>query len=328
MKRTARILAILFGAALLGATITNAALIGDSRRALSETVLRDTQGGHVSRYLVMVVLPDTDDSFFQGLREGINSQAPMVDAAIQVFRYSESIPGEANHLFEIAQKAKVDGLIMYCPSDSDPQVLVAESRKHGVAFVPVGTDPPIKSSQGFIGSGSLLQGLRSGNLIGAKLGNTARVGLILPESGDQPATENALYRGVATAMRAFPGSRIIKPVKARHGILSGEEATATLLLNAQAVNAIVCSNAQDTEGAAQVIVDMNLVGRVMIIGTDETPEIRRFIEKNVISASIVRDSRRIGQEAIRAFAMIKAGQAAKEAVEVGFLVRTSKGLLQ
>lgn len=326
MKRIALVLSILFSVAVIGATITNAALINDSRRALSETVLRDQHLGHVYRFQIMVVLPETDDSFFQGLTEGINNQAPLVDAAIQVFRYRESGGNEVSRLFEIALKTKVDGLIMYCPVDSDPQRLAAEAKQHGVVFVPVGTDPPLRGKQGFIGSGSLLQGLRTGNLIGEKLGNAARIGMILQDPDNRLAEENALYRGVATALRSYPGARIVMAVKARHGILSGEEATTALLQHDEIINAIVCSNAQDTEGSAQVIVDLNLVGRIVIIGTDETAEIRRFIDKGVVTASVVRDSRRIGQEAIRAFALLKGGEKPRDAVEAGFLVRSAKGL--
>ena len=67
-----------------------------------------------------------------------------------------------------------------------------------------------------------------------------------------------MFRGLTVALQAFPGARIVKVVQARHGILSGEEATASLIRSVDGVNAILCSTAQDTEGAAQVLVDMNL----------------------------------------------------------------------
>jgi ribose transport system substrate-binding protein len=325
MKNAARILAIVFAVALVAATVTNAALINDSRRALNETMLRDATG-HVYRYQLMVVVPDTDDSFFQGLLEGIDGQAPMADAAVQVFRYSTTVAGDAKRYFEIAQRIRVDGLIMYCSASADTPRLRADSMANGVAFVPVGTDPPLLGKQGFIGSGSLLQGMKGGSLVGARLGGSARVGIILPETGEGDLERDALYRGAASGLAAFRGARIVGALRGSRGILSGEEAAATLLRSGEVVNAIICTNAQDTEGVAQLVVDMNLVGRVMIIGADETPEIRRFIDRGVIAASIVRDSRRIGQEAVRAFALLKSGGLPGEAVEVGFAVRTDKGV--
>lgn len=91
------------------------------------------------------------------------------------------------------------------------------------------------------------------------------------------------------------------------------------------VNALFCSSSRDTMGAAQVVIDTNRVGRILIIGADETPEIRRYIDKGVIAASIVRDSRRIGQEAVLSFTRLKAHEPVGPSLEAGFAVRTAKG---
>ena len=258
--------------------------------------------------------------------EAPQSPAPAADAAVQVFRYGENSEGGAERFLQIALRTKVDGLIMFCQADTDIQGLRLQAARSNVIFVPVGTDPPKRENRGFIGSGSSLQGLRGGNLIGAALGKQARVGLILPDAIEGDPREVALYRGLVVALGNWPGARVAMAVQARHGILSGEEATALLVRSGEAINAIFCSSAQDTEGAAQVLVDMNLVGRIMVIGADETAEIRRFIDKGIISASIVRDSHRIGQEAVRAFVGLKSGGKPQDAVEAGFVVRTAKGI--
>ena len=88
MKNTARILAIVFGLAFLGATILNADLIGRSRMALASGVLRDQSTLDLKRYELVVVIPETDDSFFSGLLSGIMDKAEAADAAVQVFPLS------------------------------------------------------------------------------------------------------------------------------------------------------------------------------------------------------------------------------------------------
>ena len=91
------------------------------------------------------------------------------------------------------------------------------------------------------------------------------------------------------------------------------------------INALFCTSARDTIGAAQVVVDMNKVGTIVIVGADETPEIGRYIDKGVIAASIVRDSHRIGEEAVLAFLDLKEGRPTRESVEAGFSIRLAKG---
>ena len=88
MKKAAWILAIFFGLAFLGATLMNAGLIARSRRALAGG-FRARSAAEAARYHLVVVLPDTDDSFFQGLLEGIRESAGAAGSSA-IRRYSPS----------------------------------------------------------------------------------------------------------------------------------------------------------------------------------------------------------------------------------------------
>lgn len=324
MKKASWILAIVFGLAFLGATGMNAALVvraraglaGGGRRAASEAARPRSE-----RYQLAVIVPDADDSFFGGLLEGILEAAPGAGAAVQVFRYPASSTAEAERYYDIALRARADGLVMYSPRGAAPEAedRYEEAAKAGVAFVRVGMDAPSGAKGPFIGSGSLLQGVEGGKIIGRSLGASALVGVILSAEGDR------LYRGVLYALAAYPGAKVAAVAVAEPGILSGEAVAESMLRANPAINAIVCSSARDTVGAAQVLVDRGEVGKVLIVGADETPDIQRYIDKGVVAASVVRDSKRIGEEAVRAFSLLKAGRPAPRPVETGFLVIRMKG---
>jgi len=68
--------------------------------------------------------------------------------------------------------------------------------------------------------------------------------------------------------------------------------------------------------------DRGLEGRVMIVGADDTPELSRHLRSGVVAASLVRDSRRIGEEAARAFADMEEGLFPPGVREVDFDVKT------
>jgi ribose transport system substrate-binding protein len=328
MKNAARVLAILFGLAFLGATLLNADLIGRSRKALTSGVLREAAAIRSSHYELMVILPDSEDSFYTGLLKGVSDAAVQADAAIVVFRYPPSAPADLDRYFEMALRSRVDGLIMYASRDEPVASRMDRAAREGVILVPVGTDPPVGGVSRFIGSGSLLQGFEGGKRICARLGAEARIGVILPAEGEGRPEDEPLYRGVSAAINAYHGAAIVSAVRASPGLLSGEESVAAMLRANPSINALFCSSSRDTMGAAQVIIDMDKVGKILIIGADETPEIQRYIYKGVIAASIVRDSRRIGEEAVRVFSMIKAGKAGGIIEEAGFNVRTATGSLE
>ena len=325
MKRAAWILTALFGLAFLGAALLNADLIAKSRRALASGAFLEKPAAETARYHLVVILPDADDSFFKGLLEGIQDSASVVGSVVQVFRYPNSFPQEAERYFEIALRSKVDGLIMFTPRNDRLVERIRKAALAGVAFVPVGTDPPAEASVGFIGSSSLQQGFEGGKRICAELGASARIGVILPASEAVAPQDEPLYRGVLSALRTYPHAQIVSVARARAGILSGEETASAMLRGHPEINALFCSSSRETLGAAQVVIDLNRVGRILIIGADETPEIQHYVDKGVIAASIVRDSRRIGQEAVLSFSRLKEHLPALPAVEAGFTVRTAKG---
>jgi ribose transport system substrate-binding protein len=338
MKRISWILALVFGLVFAGATLMNATLIGKARGALSGIVsggdgeARPSAGAGAkaedARFHLIVIVPDTDDSFYEGLLEGISSAVKGADAAEQVFRYPLQSPQEAERYFEIALRSKVDGLIMYTPRNGSPSAPSAgraeKAADSGLVFVPVGTDAPPGEKGPFIGSGSLLQGLQGGKLIGQKLGGSARIGVILPASDRGAAEAEPLYRGVVAALKAFPGASVSAVAEVQPGILSGEAVAESMLRDHPGLNAILCSSARDTVGAAQVLIDLNEVGKVLIVGADETQDIRRYIDKGVISASIVRDSKMIGEEAVKAFSRIKTGGSPPGPQETGFFIIKKK----
>jgi ribose transport system substrate-binding protein len=324
----------------VGATLMNASLIGKARAALAGTAMGANgipaarqaavagAKAEEARFHLIVIVPDTDDSFYEGLLEGVSQGALGAAAAAQVFRYPLQSPQEAERYFEIALRSKVDGLIMYTPRSESGSALSAGhaemAARNGVVFVPVGTDAPPGEKGPFIGSGSLLQGFEGGKLIGQRLGGYARIGVIIPASGMGAAESEPLYRGLAAALKTFPGAEVAAVAEVQPGILSGEAVAESMLRDHPGLNAILCSSARDTVGAAQVIIDLNKVGRVLIVGADETQDIRRYIDKGVVAASIVRDSKRIGEEAVKAFARIKTGGRPPGPEETGFFIIKKK----
>jgi ribose transport system substrate-binding protein len=324
MKNVTRVLAILFGCAFLGATLLNADLVANSRTALASAGLAGSDRALHARLHLLAILPDSDDVYFTHLLEGILTTAPAVGAAAQVERYPSASPEEAERWFDIGVRSPVDGIIMYVSRDYDLERHAALAEAAHVVFVAVGKEAPSGVLPCFIGSAPLFQGFEGGRIITGLLAQNARIGIILPAGGTESPKDDSLYKGVAAAAATYRGAVIVDAVRAMPGIFTGEDAASSLLVSHPNINAIFCATSRDTLGAAQVVVDKGLVGRVVIIGADETPELLRHLGNGVVAASIVRDSRRIGVEATKAFASMKVGLPPPGVIEVDFTVRTRK----
>jgi len=318
-------LAAFFGLVFVGATALNVSLIGKARGVLAESGPRSRplQAGGPTRYHLVAIIPDIDDSLFEGILKGVADEAPSVSAAVQVFRYAAQSADEEDKLLEMAVRAKVDGIIMYAPRNGDGADRFASraefASRNGVALVPVGTDAPPGAEGTFIGSGSLPQGLEAGKLVRARLGSSARVGVILPDvgRGEERDRDDPLYRGIAAGLGGPAGGRVVAVAEGQPGILSGEADAEAMLRAHPGINAIICSSSRGTVGAAQVLIDRGDVGVVMLVGADNSEDIQRYIDKGVVAASLVRDSERIGRAAVRAFAQVKTGSGVPGSVETG-----------
>lgn len=320
MFRVSWLFVVLFGLAVTGATLMNISLVNRARAALNEGILGTSSSAILTSH-VAVVIPDTRDSFFDGLIAGVQSEAARAGAAVQVFRYHGASPYQDETWFQLCLSARVDGVIFYSSPDLKTASRRAAAVEAGVIFVPLGTQVPAGETGSFIGSSRLLQGVEAGYQLAQKLGSSARVGVLLSSETEGPVEADPVYQGVKMALKNHPGARIVQAVRARPGILSGEEAASTLLRSAPSVNVLVCATAPVTEGAAQVVIDQGRVGQVHIVGTDESPTIDRLVDRGVILATIVRDSRRMGAEALRAFEALRLGRE-PPILEVGYTVRT------
>jgi len=313
--------AALFGLALAGATAMNFILLSQARQALDEGILGTRSPAVPAQHHLALIIPDTTDSFFDGLVSGLTEQARGADVAVQIFRYRRGAEEEETY-FQLCLTSHLDGVVLFGGTDRLAERREA-ARRENLIFIPVGTQVP-HTTHGFIGSSALLQGFESGNQAGLLKGRSARVGLLLSSDGQGPVEQDPVYIGVSASLRAFRGAAIVQAARARPGILSGEEAVSSLLRSDPSINILVCGSAPITEGAAQVLVDQGRVGEVLIVGTDGSPTIDRLVDKGVIAASIVRDSRRMGAAALEAFVQARSGVPFASSVEVGFQVRSSK----
>lgn len=306
--------------AFVSAAFLNSRLMGEIRSVLMP-VESDTEAVLPSaRYHLALVIPEAADTFHYDLSQGLRMAAAEAGGVVQVFRTGATEQDSLEGYFDMGINSGLDGIIIFLGHQNSPEDFQLKARGSSTVVVSLGTDRPRKTVGSYIGSSSLQQGFEAGKLVGAALGPRARTGVIISGGeGTQGSTE-PFYQGVVSALAVYGSPAVKAAVKPRGGIFSGEEMAQNLLESDPELNALICSTAYETEGAAQVVVDFNLVGKVMIVGADETDAIRRYLAKGVIAASVVRDARKMGQEAFLEFRRQKEGGTPSGPREVGFRI--------
>lgn len=312
--RLSLLVVLLFGVLLIGASLLNIYFISTSREELTKTILLNPSSVKKYDHLIIGILPQPSDPFIANLYKGIQSTAEKYHQALQFFTYDmgstvSTVPlsPEAYRYFEIALRVKPEGIIMFFPAGMNIGDFINQARAKDIPFVGVAMDVPPLPEARFITSDSASHGKAATIQALQTLGTHARLGIILPSRSSEIIQEDPFLRGALEAIQETGYGRIIATEREEENILAGEGAASRLLQDHPEINAILCTSARSTIGAAQVLIDRGLVGKILIIGADENEEIIRLLEKGVVSVTLVRDAFRMGVLAIETLTSIKKG---------------------
>jgi len=273
------------------------------------------------RYHFSLYLPENRDAFFSEVIRGAERAAAESAAVLSI----HSIEPFRNEL-EMASYTGIDGVVV-CPylEDQEARRLLDRLTARRVPVVLINHNIPNEQPWPFIGTNNFDVGRKMGTIAGRSGGErpgTEPVRLAVVYSEKSPgiyAERELVEMGISTAL----GDRLSAPIlglKTGQNPLGAEEMIFRLLRTNPRINTIIFTDANDTKAAAQVLIDMNLVGRVQLVGFGSDPLIQGFIRKGILAGSIRVDPDRIGYSAIRALVDLKTGGYTSTSVDTGVAI--------
>ncbi|MDR1353004.1 MAG: substrate-binding domain-containing protein [Treponema sp.] len=265
-------------------------------------------------YHFSLYLPDNRNSFFTGIIEGAEQAASEMNAAISI----HSIDPVKNEL-EMASYTGVDGVIV-CPYLEDALARRQLDKLGQIPVVIINHNIPNDQPWPFIGTNNFDVGRRIGMLSGNAGDAPIRLAMVYSDKSPGIYGERELVEmGIAAAL----GRRLAAPItgfRTNLSPLDAEELLYRLFRSNPEINTIVFTDSSDTIAAAQTLVDMNLVGRVQVIGFGADLVIEENIRKGVIASSIVINPERIGYEAVQSLAALRRTGYTAASVDTGIKI--------
>lgn len=239
-----------------------------------------------------------ETNFIAGIKEGIENEAKRMNVDIE-FHMVKDVE-EATATINLLVRAGVDGIITQGINNEDFLVALKSVAEAKIPIVLMYTDLSTAERDAFVGINPFSMGAKASELVlnsHPKLGKIVFMTQASEFVNDNPASKMQILGFLDGLEGVYPPEDILlKQTQAT--LLSAEGLASDIFINEKEVATIVCTNETDTIGVAQVVVDLNRVGKTTIIGTGLTKEIIEYIEKGIVYGTLYRNPKQIGMKSM------------------------------
>lgn len=265
---------------------------------------------HKQHYSALFIGNEAD--FIDSIKKGIEQEADRMNVAIE-FHVVPDVD-QATEIINLLVRAGVDGIITQ--GVNNPEFLeslqsVAEAK---IPLVLMYTDLSAAERNAFVGTNPFDMGLKAADLLIESNPQTGKVVFISQSSelvNDNPTSKMHIL-GFLDGIESKVPSESVLMKQSQSTMLSAEGLVSELFISEKDIVAIVCTNETDTIGVAQVVIDLNRVGKTAIIGTGLTKEIVDYIDKGIVYGTLYRNPKQIGVTAMSTLLNLPDGEAYTE----------------
>jgi ribose transport system substrate-binding protein len=266
-----------------------------------------------------MIVHNTEESYWHQVYAGASAIARKENAAMEYYSSRFLNLKELERFLEMAVLSSVDGLLISVPDKPEFHNLINEATAKGI--------PVISFSGGIPGNNRLLEigvsmydlGYKSGEALHNVAGYKVKTAVLI-NTNLSVTSYNDYLKGFQAAVRDFPNLQPELVFNSKGESISAEEQTQYILKNHPEIQAIICTDPNDTLGVAKVVVDLNRVSQVTIIGSGLTKEIMNYIKLGVIRGVWANDPYELGVRGVSSLLRLKKEQVETRHVLPLFLV--------
>lgn len=291
LRRTIEFLLL---AAILASALFLAAQFADFSKASQEA---EESGGERQKNILIVGKIDRKSYLEQALL-GAQEISQENGAAVTVYTgksNAEEISTQA--LFNYASYLGADGIIAFMESGDERLDVPRKTDGEPIPLVTIGNYQPNLPQLSFVGANYSELGKITAREIIEQIGPSGKV--ILLESGvENDANHSNLMTGLLGALSAHPEISVKSLQFERNSSFSKEDFLRQQLASEEDLELIVSLTEQNTILAAQSVRDLNLSGKVKIIGFGDNDDCRADFEKKIVTELISVKTQDIGKRAM------------------------------
>lgn len=259
------------------------------------------------RYHFYFIGQNSVDPFWKEIRHGIEDAARDYNVVVEFNSPRFNNPEEELKYLDIAVTSKVDGIITHVSNSGNDVIrLINEAYYNGIPVITIENDSQSSNRHAFVGTNSFLLGKEAANLMAKGRNDDVNIAIIVSSDFElDRSSQNLRINGFLSGIKEYSGMKVVEVHTSKMGTLSAEEITQSIINSSKNVNVILTINTVDTLGAAQVIIDHNKVGDIVLVGYGDVEGILRYIDMGIIYGTVMSDPYKMGQESLKALLDVK-----------------------
>ncbi|MCR5318564.1 MAG: substrate-binding domain-containing protein [Treponema sp.] len=249
-------------------------------------------------YNILIVGKSDNGTYLNQVAKGAIDASESYNAAVELYTgksKAQEIPMQS--LFDYASYLSADGVIAYISGNESLQVPVNRSGIP-IPLITIGNYLPNLQQLSFIGVNFSELGKITANEIISLIGKSKKVILLVSAQGNNSSYSTMMNTLMNTLTNEHPEITVTNIVVHSETNFSKEDYLRQRLASEEGLELIVPLSEENTILAAQSVRDLNLSGKVKILGFGDSDDCRSYFEKNIVTELISVKTQEIGQKAM------------------------------
>ncbi|HOP75424.1 MAG TPA: substrate-binding domain-containing protein [Bacillota bacterium] len=263
------------------------------------------------RYHFVMIAHNTEETYWKQVHTGALSVARNADSALEYFSSRFLNLKELERYLEMAILSSVDGILISIPNQPELTALITEAFTKEIPIVSLSNSLETHPRLSYVGISAQNLGYQSGMALKKAAVRKIRAAVLINSNFSTESYQNYLH-GFHRAIGSDSNIRLEMVVNSKGESISAEEQTQQILKHHPHIQAIICTDPNDTLGVAKVVVDQNRVSQTLIIGCGLTEEIANYIKREVIWGVLAEDPNELGAQGINTLIRLKTKNAEQE----------------
>lgn len=264
-------------------------------------------------------------NYWNTVRLGAEAAAKEYNAGVSfVAADSERDVKEQIKLVEGAIDNKVDAIILAASDYKELSTFVDKANSNNIPVITIDTEVDSKNARSFIGTDNIKAGEKAGEALVSSSGVDCKIAVMSFVKGSKNAEQRE--KGLNDVILKYPSIKVVAKEYCQSDADTAAALTRKIISEHKDLNAIVALNEVAAIGVSKAIDDMNLEGKVKVVGFDNAPEEIKLLEGGVIQAIVIQNPFSMGYFGVKYAVEAVEGKKIPKSVDTGVKVINKENL--